>query len=400
MDGLIYKLSRWRSGFFLGQGCAYRYSVGLMNGHSVARNEVELLDSPLVVANVSQEQREWRWLDGRLPASAGARFLHFAPRRVPGSGGRRRWPDVSTYRACVEAAAACARGEVDVVVTHLPSLAARTLAFEEMFRKARPGARRPRAPHHLAFSFNFSRLPNGPKRSVLARLYRSVDRFVVFSSMEKPLYAEFFGIPEERIEFLHWGIRPPQLPEASSGAPVAPKDFVLAVGRTGRDYGVLMRAMARIPRCRALVVASPENLEGLDVPSNVEVRVDIPLAEVLHLMRASRFGVLPLAGGSAPFGHGALVLSMFSTRALIVTRSPSFDDYVKEGESCLSFEPGDDRALADRIEHLWDNPDVADRLARHAHQFASTHCTEAKTAAWFAGYLERVRQALASAARP
>ena len=352
------------------------------------------MSASIRVANISDSSSGFRWLDGRLPAEAGVEFVHFD--RSPKNAVERRVykespyarPDVTGYRACAEAAIAAARGQLDLIVTHLPTFAARMAAMRAALLVDSLAARqkRPRVAH-LAWAFHFTNLPTGTKRTVLTRILSNIDHFVVFSNMERALYAEYFSIPEDRFEFVPWCIKPPELPPE----PSPEGNFILSVGRTGRDYGVFMRAMKRIPHVRAVVVASPQNLEGLEVPSNVEVKVEIPFEEVTALTHACRFSVLPLVESEVPYGHGVLVLGMFSKKAVLVNRSPGFDDYVKEEESCLSFGWRDDRELADQIDRLWKDPDLAKRLADQAYAFASENCIEERTVDWFVRYADRLK---------
>ncbi|MBX2812508.1 MAG: glycosyltransferase family 4 protein [Myxococcales bacterium] len=343
------------------------------------------------VANISDSSHGFRWLDGRLPKSSKIKFRHFD--RVPKNSIERRVyrsnpnarPDITGYRACAEAVLGAARNELDLLVTHLPTFAVRTAGMRRMLpREQRLSARTP----HLAWAFNFTTLPTGPKRAFLQALCPLIDRFVVFSSMECELYADYLGIPQERLSFLPWCINPPKL----NNVVVEPENFILSVGRTGRDYAVLMRAMRRIPHCRAVVVASPQSVEGLEIPPNVEVKVEIPFEEVEALGRSCRFMVIPLIESEVPFGHGVLVHSMFLKRALVVNRTKGFDDYVTDEESCLSFSWGNDIELAAQIDRLWSDQDLADHLAERAYQFAVANCTEQKTIEYFIDYVESVRQ--------
>ena len=329
---------------------------------------------PLTIGNVSIET-DWGWLDGKMPPGSQTRFVRFEPKQDSRLKRWVKWPDVSAYRASLAAAIACRRGGIDLLVSHIPMVTARTSLFLSQMSAARQQK-------HLAFSFNFTTLPTGAKRLAFAQLFKPIHRFVVFSKMELGLYPDYFGIPAEKIEFQHWCVEPPEFPEIDEDG-----DFLLAVGRTGRDYGPLMRAMARLPKKKAIVVASPYNLEGLSVPPNVEVRTDIPFAEVLTLMRKCRFSVLPLERPDAPFGHGALVLAMYARRALVVTRSPSFREYVTDGESCLSF--GSDDELIAAIETLWQDPGRAASLAETAYHFAHAHCHERHAVQWFDNYLNQ-----------
>ena len=64
---------------------------------------------------------------------------------------------------------------------------------------------------HLAFTFNYPKLPTGLKAVLHHWGFKAIDRFVVFSTIERRMYHEYFNIPLDRLEFMHWGVAPPGL---------------------------------------------------------------------------------------------------------------------------------------------------------------------------------------------
>lgn len=61
---------------------------------------------------------------------------------------------------------------------------------------------------HFAFSFNFTELPTFRRRILMTQAFQSIDRFTVFSSMEKDLYSRVFNLDPQRIDVLHWAVQP------------------------------------------------------------------------------------------------------------------------------------------------------------------------------------------------
>src|SRR5207302_10311135 len=88
--------------------------------------------------------------------------------------------------------------------------------------------RRLRYTRHLAFSFNFTDLPVGVVRKLMVQAFPSVERFVVFSNIERELYAEYFNLPINRIDMLYWSVQPPSVDR--SEAPLEPGDYICAIG--------------------------------------------------------------------------------------------------------------------------------------------------------------------------
>ena len=141
----------------------------------------------------------------------------------------------------------------------------------------------------------------------MGRAFATVDRFIVFSEFERSLYADYFGVPLERFEMLHWGVAEP--PVATVDVPTT--NAICAVGSQARDYSTLLSAMRRLPHLRLILVATADSLRGLDLPPNVTVRLKIPLAEAQAVIRGSRFMVLPLVSSQVPCGHVTMVTAMY-----------------------------------------------------------------------------------------
>src|SRR5262249_6525758 len=146
---------------------------------------------------------------------------------------------------------------------------------------------------HVAFAFNFTDLPTGPRLVLMRRAFRTVDRLIVFSSFERDLYGDYFGISKNRIDVIPWRVQDPRVQrqrsqrasDAAAECPAGSAENIAAVGSQGRDYGTLFEAMQLLPHIRLIVVASAQNLQGLEAPPNVEVRQNIPLAEAESILR-------------------------------------------------------------------------------------------------------------------
>lgn len=233
-----------------------------------------------------------------------------------------------------------------------------------------------RFPHmrHLAFSFNYTDLPEGMTRRLTAHFLRRVERFVVFSTLERELYAGHFDLPPDRFDMLHWGARPPAM--AAESGPSERGNYICALGSQGRDYATLMHAMKRLPKLRLVVVATPDSLSDIVIPSNVTVRTDIPLEQAMNILAHSRFMVLPLKGGRTPCGHVTVVSAMHLGKAIIATHSAGLADYVEPRVNALTCQPNDHAAWAGAIQSLHDDPNLSMQFGLAGQRFASRYCTE------------------------
>lgn len=321
-------------------------------------------DGPLIVC-CHRNAPGWRWIAASVDGG-GLDWEFVRPAR------HGQWPMV---RAAARVAWAARRRGAAMVVTHGPHISVRcALALRAI------GGRAP----HLAYSFHYDEVPPAGKRRLISRAFRGVDRIINYSRWEADLYSEKFDIPREKFVPVYWGIQPPD--PAPEAGPSADRDYLSSIGGSSRDYRTLFAAMERVPHVPLVAVMRPQNLEGLGVPANVQVRVDIPYAEVVEVMRAGRGTIIPLLE-SAKSGHSMLVLAMHHGKATLISEVPGVREYVRDGETVLTCAPGDPAAMAAQIARLWEDAELRQRLATGGKQFALAHCTEAAVADRFQEFL-------------
>lgn len=343
-----------------------------MNSTTLRRGIAEAAVLPPRIINLSELAPQWNWVgpafrdtgqDWRHVSSQGSRLPSWLPRRAT----------LARAIAAQQAVALLGKGP-SVLVTHGPRPA--------LYGALLAGRRFPQM-RHLAFSFNYTELPTGLPHRMMALAFRSIERFVVFSGMERKLYADHFDLSVNRFDMLHWGVRAPDVD--CDEPPAVQGKYICALGSQGRDYRTLLLAMRRLPKLRLVVVAAPENLHKLAVPSNVTVLTNIPLAQAMNILAHSRFMVLPLKHNRVPCGHVSIVSAMHLGRAVIASNSSGLEDYITPHATGLTFPAGDDVALAAAIATLHDDPALALQLGLGGQRFAREHCTEENTV----GYLRR-----------
>ena len=341
---------------------------------TTARARPTLRDA-MDIVNLSEMDPAWHWLSGADLRVGPLGWQHVStqsaavPMRMPRRASLQRL--ASAHRA-----AGLLEAKSSLLVSHGPRMTMYgTLALTARLRPRR----------HLAYSFNFTVLPQGPLRRVMGHAFRQVDRFVCFSTMERGLYAAHFDLDIDRFDMIHWSARPPA--PAVGHDPSLPANYVCAIGSQGRDYPLLLEAMRRLPALQLVLVATPESLGGAPVPANVQVRCNVPMADAMAILHGARFNVVPLLGSEVPCGHVTLVAAMHSHKASIVSDSRGVADYVHDEVDGLTVAPGNSQALARAIERLWDEPRLSARLGEAAGAFARAHCDESAAVGYLSRYL-------------
>jgi glycosyltransferase involved in cell wall biosynthesis len=299
---------------------------------------------------------KWRWLAHHYPDSYNWSFC-----RAKKSSNKVL---TMAYRTLTSVNAVFKARKADVIVSHGPYMAFYCAFFIWLFRIKTL---------HVSYSFNFAELPRGMALKRMKLIFKKIDCLVVSSEMERDLYADYFDIPIDAIDFVRWGVAEPDfnLTQLLSDIP-----YVSAVGGNSRDYRAFMAAMKELPEIPAITVMRPHNLVGLDVPSNVKVLVNTSKDEALSIIKNSAVSVLPLAGSETPCGHVTIVVAMYLGVPCVVTDSSGVSDYVTHEKTGLLCKANSVDALSESISRLLSDIDLRSDLAKNAEEFVRKECSE------------------------
>lgn len=197
------------------------------------------------------------------------------------------------------------------------------------------------------------------------------------------------GIRSEHLHRIPTGLRPDQLPalEEAKRWPTAPFTIAL-IGRLSweKNHDLLLRAAVRLrdagKECRIVLAGEgPErtNIEAriatLNLGHSVELLGYVSMAEFLPKVHAvvscSRIENLPLS----------LLEAMAWGRPVVATSVGGVPDVVVEGETGFLIPDDDDTALADRLQRLIQNHELAQTLGRLGRkrvetEFSFAHCID------------------------
>lgn len=328
------------------------------------------MQAPIRIATVSDNpDPDWVWLRDLIEPDyevAGRRLEWSAFTMSQGSPkALGRWRGV---RALAKAAST---KPFDLIVTHGPW----TTAWVALAAGGPAAASR-----HLAFSFNFTRLPAGLRRRLMIKAFQRVDCFAVFTGAEKILYADYFAIPAEKLRRAPWGVAPPL---AKTPAREIVQPYFAALGGEARDYALLFEAARALPHRQFVVIARPSSIQGLSPPPNLEVRFNLPFEQAWALVWHSEAAIIPLISRETPCGLVTFVGGMHLGKAQIVTDAAGAADYIAHNETGLLVPAGDLRALTDAIEILARDRALAERLGSAAKAYAASCCSETQTISFF-----------------
>ena len=206
---------------------------------------------------------------------------------------------------------------------------------------------------------------------------RSVSRVVVFTPAEVEQYQRLLSLPPEAICYCPHGWYDdlwwyPEKVQKSEAAAQAGK-FILASGRSYRDYETLACAVGGT-EVSVKVSGRAFNLAGIELPKNMETTGWLSYRDLQDYLYESQFYVVPLKPIAHAGGDSSLLHAMSFGKAVVATRAPSTETYIKHGVTGLLVEPRDVEGMRQAILHLWRNPDEAARMGQEARRrFEENH---------------------------
>ena len=208
---------------------------------------------------------------------------------------------------------------------------------------------------------------------------RSVSHITVTTSFEAEYYQQILSLKPETISLCPFPWYDSQWMTRSSNGSGESEKFVLASGRSYRDYATLAKAVAGLD-IKVIVIARKFNLAGIELPDNIETMDFMPLRDYHALLHRAQFVVVPLQDLPHSAGDSHIVQSMSAGKAVIATRAPSPETYIEPGVTGRLVSPGDVEEMREAIVYLWQNPQETARMGQAARQRYEENYTFEKVA--------------------
>jgi hypothetical protein len=188
------------------------------------------------------------------------------------------------------------------------------------------------------------------------RLGRYADRVIVYSRRETEHRENYVYVP---------------IPADGDFAAVVPHrepiPYVFTGGWTLRDFGSLVAAVAGTGIPLTVVTHSAKTLgvEG-QLPAEVRVHWNMPLARFLAHVAGSLFVVVPLEATDAPHGHTTIAQALSLGKAVVTTRGAGVADYVRDDVEGILVDPGDVEGYRAALIRLTQDGDLRSRYEQAA----------------------------------
>jgi hypothetical protein len=177
-------------------------------------------------------------------------------------------------------------------------------------------------------------------------------RLTVNSQENALRYQLMFGFDEQLVSVVNdpWAPHYPVEDRSDAGS-----DSIFCGGEAARDWDTFFAVARGHPRISFVGVAPSQDWSsGARIPSNVEMRFDIPESEFYERLEKARIVLLPLKG-SVTAGLIVLVRSALLGRLILATKTPATESYYPTDRSELLVAEGDIQAFSKLIDRYWDD---------------------------------------------
>jgi glycosyltransferase involved in cell wall biosynthesis len=218
-----------------------------------------------------------------------------------------------------------------------------------------------------------SRIGAIAKRGLFSRIDHYIHYFRDLSG-----YARYFGIQSGRSSYVPFKVNNLDIkpPTTDFG-----EEYVIAVGRSLRDYDTYIRAIEGLPYPAVLSEYCFGDFEGKDasfhwIPQNVPPNLRIvpdsgKREEFVRYMAKARIVVIPTQASSlCASGLSSYLDAMYLGKCVIVSHGPGASDLLTD--QALLVPPHDVAALKEAIRSAWDDEQLRRRIAENGKRYASS----------------------------
>ncbi len=190
-----------------------------------------------------------------------------------------------------------------------------------------------------------------PKKGLIGKIYYSfmryiikskyVDVFVCSSQNFCDYCAEMFDEPKERFVFLPFGVN--DFTKIVDTSKPATNDYILALGRSNRDWDFLIDSLAGTEYEVRIVC---DELHRENLPSNIHIYNNVWQDASYEFIRNCKFMIIPIMDGKIVAGETVLLQTMSFSKPIIITKPSCLaDDYVTNEKTGLVVEKNKDELL-------------------------------------------------------
>jgi hypothetical protein len=213
------------------------------------------------------------------------------------------------------------------------------------------------------------------RKEKLARfVMRQYGLNVLWSKKQVVTHAQHFNTPEHHFIFLPFKSNHSK----TNSFDIAMGNFIFAGGNSKRDYKCLTDAVKGTGIPVIISATDPKVRQQIEQLPNIMV-IGAPEPAFGQLQAAARLVVIPLQySGLKGAGEANFCNAMWHGKPVIAADSLAAEDYIVEGETGFVVQSGDSLTLRNRIDTLWNDPELCRKMGLAGRKHVEENFTHAK----------------------
>lgn len=249
--------------------------------------------------------------------------------------------------------------------------------------------RRKRVPIYLVgfiYTLRKSRLLTELRRRYFKFVLHLTSGVICHSTLETVRYAKLFDLPEARFGVVLFALnveRPNTLKVLEGG-------YAMSAGRAERDYGLLSRAWVGMSIDLHIVCDTAGPLQSVVPSGQIKFLRQCFGADFLREIAEANFVVVPLKDMELSAGQMTLLQSMSLGKPVIISRTPTTEEYGEHLKTLYFVEFGSEEAMREAVRLMANDAELRARIGRAARQHYEEHFTVASYANGILSTIEKM----------
>jgi glycosyltransferase involved in cell wall biosynthesis len=229
----------------------------------------------------------------------------------------------------------------------------------------------------------------------MGRALRRCEAATVFTQAERRLYAERYGLDQQRVHVIPIHTDESDGYRAYGDQSPRERPYVLALGSKTRKFMPVARACCKLGIDLVVITRPNHPNDDLDeiAALGAEVITDADRVKALTYLKHARLAAAAFEDPDLPGGFATVVHAMFMRTPFVLTQSLGMDEHVLDGETGYVTPHDDEHALRDAIGRVWEDDALRMRFEDAALQRArDRHSLEAAAEMFYRLALKLLRE--------
>jgi glycosyltransferase involved in cell wall biosynthesis len=210
---------------------------------------------------------------------------------------------------------------------------------------------------------DFYNLPPTFMQNILKHVFnsKSLSQIIFHSSCQRFFYKHVLGFSNDKLSFVPFGVETDYFkPE-----PVKVEDYIYAAGGF-RDFTTLLKMYEKYHEALPELRIRTSMCRPKSIPPKVKWLPPASISTFKAEVLKSKFVIVPLHYTLRSAGLMTGLQSMSLGKAVLITKVPPIDGYVKSGETALTYAPYSPEDLFKKVTFLLSETDVVATMGKNA----------------------------------